>query len=178
MTRKAGSTPKIVKIKMPPPKPVATIHPLVTFCVEEWASVWPEMSPLWRNHYEEIALDRDKIQLAPHLEVYHAMASVGGVHVVVARSQGRIIGYHISFVRPHLHYRYSLTAHTDVFWIDPMFRKGMTGIKLFKEAEKTLKARGVQKIFTACKLGLDLGPIFERLGFKEIERHYSKWIGD
>jgi hypothetical protein len=41
-----------------------------------------------------------------------------------------------------------------------------------------LKQRGVKKIFTGTKLSLDMGPIFERLGWTEAERLFCKYIGD
>jgi hypothetical protein len=134
-----------------------------------------EIIPL---HYEEIARDRDVIKLDPDWEAYHQSERAGQLHMMVARCEGRMIGYHICFVRPHLHYRKSLSAITDIFYILPMHRAGRVGIELFKESEKVLKARGVQKIFLGCKIAMDLTPIFLRLGYNRIEYVFAKLIGD
>jgi GNAT superfamily N-acetyltransferase len=151
---------------------------MVTFAVEPWAQFQLEAEPLWARHWEEIALDKDAIKLKIDYRAYDQMDAMGMVHVVVARDAGQIIGYHLSFVRAHFHYADSLTAYTDVFWIAPECRKGRVGIALFQFVEKTLKARGVERMFSACKLHKDVGKLFERLGWKETERLFTKRIGD
>lgn len=151
---------------------------MITFMVEPWSKCAPEMSALWPLHYEEIAINRDVIQLDPDLAQYAELERTGALHVVVARERGEIVGYHISIVRPHLHYRRSLSAFTDVYFLRPSHREGMTGVRLIKAAEASLRARGVQKMFTGTKLHLDMGPIFERLGWTETERLYTKVISE
>lgn len=150
---------------------------MITFMVEGWSAVFPEMSALWAEHWEEVAINRDAIKLDPDLEQYADLERSGALHVVVAREAGEIVGYHISIVRPHLHYRKSLSAFTDVYFLRKSHRQGMTGVKLIKEAEASLAARGVQKMFTGTKLHLDMGPIFERLGWTPTEMLFTKMIG-
>lgn len=151
---------------------------MITFMVEPWSSVWPELQPHWNAHWEEVAVNKDKFGLDIDFEAYADYERRGCLHVVVARDAGKVIGYHLSIVRPHLHYKQTLNAFTDVYYIAPPYRKGSVGIKLFREVEKTLKARGVVKMFTGTKLSLDRGRIFEHLGWSETERLYTKWIGD
>ena len=150
--------------------------PPVTFMVEKWSDCCGQMSALWDEHWEEVALNRDVIKLDPDLDQYAELESRGALHVVVGRAASEIVGYHISIIRPHLHYRQSLSAFTDVYFIRQAHRKGMTGVRLLKEVEATLKARGVQKMFTGTKVSLDMGLIFERLGWTETERLYTKVI--
>lgn len=147
---------------------------MITLQVEAWSACFAEMSELWREHWEEVAINRDAIQLDPDLDQYATLESQGALHVVVARDRGQIVGYHISIVRPHLHYRNSLSAFTDVYFLRKSHRHGMTGVRLIKEAESTLAARGVQKMFTGTKKHLDMGPIFTRLGWTETETLYTK----
>jgi len=147
-----------------------------TFHVEAWSQFKRESAHLWPRHWEEIALDRDRIKLNIDYAQYDWLDAQGALHVVAARSDGSIIGYHLSIIRPHLHYADSLSAFTDVYFVAPEFRKGRTGLKLFQFVEKTLKARGVQKMFTGTKLHHDMGRLFERLGWRETERLYTKVI--
>ena len=149
----------------------------VTFMVEAWTACFAEMSALWNEHWEEVAINRDQIKLDPDLDQYRELERTGALHVVVARERGAIVGYHISIVRPHLHYRRSLSAFTDVYFLRKSHRHGMTGVRLIKAAEETLRARGVQKMFTGTKLTLDMGPIFQRLGWTPTETLYTKMIG-
>jgi len=151
---------------------------VIVFDVEPWSQVRPEMAHLWPAHYEEIATNRDKIKLDPDFESYANYEATGALHVVVARESGEIVGYHISIIRPHLHYKGSLSAFTDVYYLAPDQRRGLAGVKLFREVEKTLKARGVEKLFSGTKVSLNMGPIFERLGWTLTEHLYTKFIGD
>ena len=150
---------------------------MITYQVEPWSRVWPELQPHWDAHWQEVALNRDTIKLNIDWDAYAAYDASGALHVMVVRKDGAVIGYHLSIVRPHLHYKDSLNAFTDVYYIAPEHRKGTVGVKLFLEVEKSLKARGVEKMFTGTKLSLDRGRIFERLGWTETERLYTKFIG-
>lgn len=149
----------------------------VTFAVEGWFAVKDEMSHLWPDHWQEVAVNKEQIKLDPDLDTYAAFANAGMLHIVVARKEGEVIGYHFSIVRPHLHYRQSLSAFTDIYYIAPQYRTGRTPLRLFEYVEKTLKARGVQKMFTGTKLSLDAGPLFEHMGWTETERLFVKMIG-
>jgi GNAT superfamily N-acetyltransferase len=151
---------------------------VITYAVEQWPDVWREASALWQEHWEEIALNRDAIPLDPDIDALNAFHASGALHIVIARCDGAIIGYHASIVRPHIHYRRSLSAFTDLYFIRKEHRRGMVGVNLFREVERSLRARGVQKMFTGTKLSLDMGRIFERLGWTETERLYTKFIGD
>jgi N-acetylglutamate synthase-like GNAT family acetyltransferase len=90
---------------------------------------------------------------------------------------GALIGYHVAVISGHLHYRSTLHAVTDVYWIAPECRHGVTAVRLFQAVERELTKRGVRKLFTATKLHLDQGALFEHLGFRPIERMYSKLLG-
>jgi GNAT superfamily N-acetyltransferase len=149
-----------------------------TYQEEQWRDIVNEMKVLWPAHWEEIAINRDSIKLAPDYKSYETFADNGSLHIVTARAAGQIVGYHISIVRPHLHYVNDLHGFTDVYYIMPEHRQGWVGVKLFKTVERTLKARGVKKIFTGTKLHLDMGRLFERLGFHETERLYTKVLND
>jgi len=150
---------------------------MITFAVEDWFSVKDEMSHLWPDHWQEVAVNKDAIQLDPDFDTYATFANSGMLHIVVARKEGEIVGYHFSVVRPHLHYRRSLSAFTDIYYIAPAHRTGRTPLRLFQFVEQTLKSRGVQKMFTGTKLSLDAGPLFEHMGWTETERLFVKMIG-
>jgi hypothetical protein len=151
---------------------------MITYAVEPWSSVQAEMAPLWVKHYEEVALNRDKMPLDPDFANYDAMEQLGMLHIVVARKEGQIVGYHFTLVRPHLHYVSTLCGMTDIYWIAPENRTGRTPLRLFQFVESTLKARGVKKLFTGTKKSLDAGPLFEFMGWHPAETLYTKYIGD
>ena len=123
-------------------------------------------------------MNKDRIKLSPDYGLYEHMQREGQLHIVTVRKDGEIIGYHISIVKPHLHYKESLSGFTDVFFVHPEHRRGRVGLRMFEEVEKTLKARGVEKLFGATKLHLDIGKLYERLGWVETERLFTKFIGE
>lgn len=151
---------------------------MITYAVEAWSAVQEEMAPLWVKHWEEVALNRDKMPLVPDFANYDTMEQLGMLHIVVARKEGQIVGYHFTIVRPHLHYSTTLCGQTDIYYIAPEHRTGRTPLRLFQFVEKTLKARGVKKLFTGTKLSLNAGPLFEFMGWHPTETLYTKYIGD
>lgn len=93
-----------------------------------------------------------------------------------------MVGYVFVFVFPHLHYASTLWAQTDIFWLDPVYRQGWAGIKIFRVLEKSLKEAGVKVIGVNTKLHFEagrgtIGKVFSRLGYKPVEMVYSKFIG-
>lgn len=149
---------------------------MITYAVEPWQQFKRESAYLWPKHWEEVAINRDKIKLDVDYEQYDALDACGALHVVAARSAGKIVGYFLALIRPHLHYATSLSAFTDVYYIDPEYRKGRTGYDLFKFAEQSLRQRGVEKIFTGTKKHLDVSTLFRRLGYVETETLFTKYI--
>lgn len=150
----------------------------VQFAIETIDQVLDDMAWLWDIHWQEIALDRAKVPLNPDVDTFRALEDAGLLLIVTARDGEKMVGYHVSIVRPHLHYKQSLTAYADMYFIHPDYRQGMTGVRLFKYLEERLRERGVERIYQGTKVHKDMGRLFERLDYKETERLYVKWIGD
>lgn len=151
-------------------------YDLITLQTEPYEQCRAEIDAHLLAHWLEIALDRDAVPLDKDDASYQQLANDGALHIVTVRRDGLLVGYIAGLVKPHLHYKSTLHAFTDVFWLHPDCRKGMTGVKLFREYERTLKARGVVKAFIASKVFLDMSPIFERLGWRRTEVVYSKLL--
>lgn len=148
----------------------------ITFAIEPWSSFKVEAAPLWERHWEEVAINRDTIKLKVDYQQYDAQDAAGALVVIVARSEGDIVGYWLGFVRPHFHYADSLTAYTDIYFIAPEYRNTGTGRALFGYVELVLAKRGVQKVFTATKVHLDHSALFEALGYTRTEYVYTKLL--
>ena len=166
-----------------------TVAPTSTiiYAVEPFDTAFEEAQELLQEHWEEIAINKDKIKLAIDKERYKDLADRGVLHIVTVRDAniqksawdpGRLVGYHVGLIVPHLHYKNDLHGMTDIFFVHPDYRKGRIGIELFKFVEKAMKERGVVKLMTAVKMHKDIGLIFERLGWTEAEREFCKYIGE
>jgi|SRR5208283_833455 len=149
----------------------------VIFAVESGRSIMPEIDTLTKLHWEEIALDKDKIELAPDFEKYAILEDKGVLHVITARDGGKLVGYHISFIQPHLHYRNDLMCFTDIYFIHPDYRDGLVGLQLFRFIESEMKKLGVCKLIAGCKDHRNLATLFKRLGWTLTDHMYAKYIG-
>ncbi len=154
----------------------------LTYQWERFASIARELPPLFKRHWREIALNQDKVHLDPDWDRYFAYDLAGILHCLTVRSNGLLVGYVFVLVFPHLHYASTLWAQTDIFWLDPAYRQGLTGYRMLKEMEWYLKAGGVKVIYANAKLHFEagrgtIGPLLKRLGFEPVEMIYSKFIG-
>jgi len=150
---------------------------MIEYKEETFDQVIDEIKPLLEDHWEEIALNKEVIKLNPNYEMYEKLCHAGVMRIVTARDDGKLIGYCICIIAYNLHYKDSLTATNDIFFISKDYRKGSTGVKLFIKNEEILKSYGVQRLIMNTKVHQDVGAIFERLGYKQTERVFGKLIG-
>lgn len=151
---------------------------MLTAQVEPFRPFLLEVQDLLPLHWEELALNKDKVPLDPQYDVYAARDAAGQVMVVTLRDAGRLVGYFIGFVAPGLHYQTCLTLTMDIFWTHPDIRGGFGGVRLFRAVEKEAKRRGVHRMFYGSKLHKDASRLFEFLKMEPVETYYTKWIGD
>jgi len=150
----------------------------LSLAVEQFSQVIEEAKPLLYRHWEEIALDRDRVPLEPDWARYASLEAMGALSVVTMRERGRLVGYSCMIVQPGLHYRSCLEARMDIFWLAPEVRGRMGGVRLFRAVEKELQRRGVKRIYAGSKLHKDVSVLFQKLGYMPVERWFSKWIGN
>lgn len=150
---------------------------MITFHVEEFMPQVEELKKLLPEHYEELALNKDKVPLAPQWNVYAQREAAGQLLYVTAREAGALVGYFIGFIAPGLHYETCLTCTLDIFYVRKDKRTGTAGIRLFRAVETELKKRGVQRWFMGSKIHADASALFKRIGAAPVETYYSKWLG-
>jgi GNAT superfamily N-acetyltransferase len=151
---------------------------MITAQVEPYMDCLPELMACYDQHWEELALNKDKVPLAPQYDVYEARDDAGQLLLVTLRDTGRLVGYFIGFIAPGLHYKTCLTLTMDIFWTHPDVRGGFAGVKLFRAVEKDARRRGVHRMFYGSKMHKDASRLFEFLKMEPVEMYYTKWIGD
>lgn len=144
--------------------------------VENFSSWIEEAKPLLIRHWEELALDKDRVPLNPQWERYAELEAAGALSTVTMRRNGALVGYSIMFVTPGLHYRDCLEARMDIFWISPEVRGRFGGVRLFKAVEAELKRRGVKRVYCGSKLHKDVSRLFWLMGYHAIEQWFCKWL--
>jgi GNAT superfamily N-acetyltransferase len=149
----------------------------VSFQVESLSDLLGgEIEPLWQRHWEELALDREVVPLDPDYQRYRELDAQGALSTVTMRQNGRLVGYSIMLVAAGLHYKSTLEAQMDIFWIMPEARGRFGGVRLFKAVERELRRRGVKRIYAGSKLHNDSSRLFVALGYTPIEAWFSKML--
>lgn len=137
----------------------------------------PEFPPLFCAHYDEIALDKDRMELSPAWKQYVNLEYSGVLHILTVRDSGKLVGYHFNLVYPHLHYSAVLCSFSDMFYLAKPYRKGGWGyIKFFAANEEMLRSMGVKKLFVMTKLHKSMLAVMKRLKYVPIEYIFSKWL--
>lgn len=139
-----------------------------------------ELPPLFYRHWMEVATDKDRIALDPDWQKYCEIDGAGLLVCHTLRVEGELAGYFISVVVPALHYKRSLQAFQDIYYILPEYRQGWLAYRFFRWTDRELKNRGVQRRSVMRKLHLDprLDRLWLRLGYRPIEMWYSKILED
>lgn len=151
---------------------------MITAHVESLEENLSYLKPLLPIHYQELALNQDKVPLSPQFDKYIAAEKRGELIFVALREAGEIVGYFIGFIAPGLHYSTCLTCQMDIFYVLPEHRGSAAGYQLFKFVEQQLKSRGVQRMFVGSKMHKDASWLFEKLGYTPVETYYSAWLGE
>ena len=141
--------------------------------------LYEEVKPLLKEHWEEVADDKDNIKLDPNKDYYFLMEESKSLHCLVCRDiKGKIKGYVVTFIINHPHYKNNKFASIDILYLHPKNRKGMLGIKLIKKHEEMMKELNVDIIAYHFKPKKDFSNILERLGHSFFEISYRKYIGE
>lgn len=146
----------------------------LSFQVERFADIMAELPPLFYEHWQEVAVDRDRITLEPDFAKYVQMEQAGILAVQTVRADGELVGYFFTAILPLLHYKSWMAGVTDIYFIRPLYRG--QGWRFFRFVIQDLKSRGVQKHFTMAKLHMDprIGLLWQRMGYKPVETWFSK----
>lgn len=148
----------------------------LTFAVEPWSAMIDEAKPMLQRHWEELALDKDQIALAPDWIRYQNLEASGALSVVTVRENGTLVGYSWMIIQRGLHYSGTLEAYMDIYWIAPEVRGRYGGIRLFRAVENELRRRGVKRVHVGSKLHRDSSRLFKALNYQPIEIWFSKLL--
>jgi len=135
-----------------------------------------ELQYLIELHYAELTLHKEVVKLDPDWDKYKHLAKLGMIAFITARDDGKLIGYSLFFVSPHIHYKNNIMANNDVIFLHPAYRQGRTGIKLLYKCEEVLQAMNVDKIIWHIKFAKDFRNILYRMGYEDEDALVGKII--
>lgn len=148
------------------------------FAKEKIDGLQQELLPLLQDHWEQIALNKDKIKLNPAWDEYIKLNNAGLIHFYTVREDQNLVGYFCVLATRSLHYKDHLFATCDIIYIRKDKRAGATGYKLIQYAERDLQNLGVSLIGINTKVHAPFDALLERMEYNLTERLYTKYIGD
>ena len=147
----------------------------LTFQMEPWSGVEEDFKLLWPGQWKELALDQAEVPYDPDWSRYAKLDSDGLLKIVTARDGRKLVGWHVGMVGTHPHYKTTIFAMQDMYYVVPEYRRMPTiGMRLFLEMEDAMKRLGVKEIVGNTKLHLDRSAFFERLGYVKTAICYRK----
>lgn len=145
-----------------------------TYQIESFEENKADFEPFVMQHWNELGLTKEEVPIDFDWERFFEQERIGRLHTVTVRKDGNLVGYHISFLGSHPHYRSTLHAMVDLYYLLPELRAGRVGLKLFKFAEEKLKELKVVKIYTGCKVKFDHSRLFKYLGYELSDYQFIK----
>lgn len=150
---------------------------MVQITSEKWATIDQDIEAVAAYHWDDLALDKLLFVRDLDHEKYFQMDQLGMLHIVTARDDGKLVGYIICFVMPHIHYKSSgLVALADMYFILKEYRQGGLGVRMFRYMEAGLKFRGVIRAHMSCKLHENHTKLFEGMGWTLTDLTFSKLL--
>jgi len=148
---------------------------MIEYKDDSWLENLDELKEIIKDHYEELSVTK-AYPLDPDWDAYKQILDAGRLKFVTCKKDGKLIGYIIYFVMPHLHYKTCLTAFEDIYFLKKEYRKGRVGIRLFQYAEKMLKEQGINRIIYNTKVHSDNTSLFEYLGYSFMDKVFTKLL--
>lgn len=145
---------------------------------EKLADILPEIAPLLRLQWQEVDWFKGQLPLDPNWERCLQYEQAGVLHILTMRREGFLAGYVFTYLLESVFFS-KPWATVQGFWVDPVYRAGWAGVKLFKENERGLRERGAVAISVEVLLKIardrgTLGKLFERLGYRQLGSLYAK----
>jgi GNAT superfamily N-acetyltransferase len=124
-----------------------------------------------RAHWEELSAHKDEMPLDVDYQRLVNYNDQGIYRVWTARDGDTLVGYIAFYVFVPPHHRKSLIAVDDGYYLDPSYRRGWAGVRMWREALDALAQLAVIGVIGHHKLHFQrqrggIGAIFRRLGFE------------
>lgn len=150
------------------------LSPRLTIAEEPIAEIIEsELWPLLVQHREELTTNKALMELAPDVARYRDAENAGALLALIAREDGRIVGYSGNFVLPHIHYMRLRMCANDVLFVDQAHRASL-GLRLIHATEQAARARGAQLMAWHAKPGTPLENILRRRGCRVQDIVFTK----
>jgi GNAT superfamily N-acetyltransferase len=146
----------------------------VSFAECAFSSLRGEAEPMFEAHWREASNDLS-IPVDVAWDSYQRLELFGMMACVVARDGERLVGYAVYILHPSLHYRGLVVGDADVFYLDPAYRRGWVGVRLFQCCEDVLRRRGAAVMQTRVKEHVMGGRVASIMRYLRCRKTESAW---
>lgn len=136
---------------------------------------WPAVQPLLPAHYAELAKFKDIAPLEPAYSDYQSASACDSLLVLLAWDGPTLVGYAVTFRTQSAHYAGLRVAKNDVIYVQPEYRKGLTGYRLIKLTRERAKARwDTQLLIWHTKPDTPMDTLMPRLGCEKLDHLWAE----
>jgi hypothetical protein len=154
------------------PTIVGSISTAPIFAAEDLEAAYVEAEQLIKDHWDEIAKNKELLYLNPDLEIYKKVPHL----LLTARYLGNLVGYFLWIFHRLPHYQHVLAAEEDLHYLTPEHRKGMAGYLFMKYACSQAQGHGANLLVMREKIGHEHPAVMKRLGFLPTDIIYTKAV--
>ena len=129
---------------------------------------------LFEEHYEEIARNKELMQLDVNWPLYEELNNKQALFVYLAMQDNVCIGYSLNLITYHLHYAELKYTQNDVLFIKKEFRGGRLGLQLIKVTENHARSIGCKMMLWHGKENTALSKLLPKLKYGVQEIMFSK----
>lgn len=152
-----------------------------TLAWEKWETFGHDALAIAKDHFSEVEGElAQRRPYNPNSAGMLALSQAGILHCLSARVAGKLVGYFTWNVIPDLESQSLLIGMQGAWYIDPAYRHGSLGVRMFDESIAHLRRLGVCNAFLhhrTCGAGRGIGRFFRRRGGQLCQMTYSLWIG-
>jgi hypothetical protein len=154
--------------KLARPTPSATVARELTMQEEAFPAISGELPPLFAR--VEVA----KFETNPDWTQLLRMSVSGNLRVLTVRDRKALVGIAINVVGRHLMNKHLLQGVTSMIWLDPVYRRGWTGVTFVKANRDMLIKAGAKRLCVSHALkNQRLAAIYRRAGYRLDEYSYA-----
>ena len=149
----------------------------ITYQQEPLFKVEPDITELAYLDWEEMYHDKGSYPFDPDWDLYYLLEESGSLLIFTARDSGKLIGYFSVMIGPSLHSKGKLVVSNDIIYLHKDYRKGLTGVKLFKFTEACLAESGYKQLQVTTSEKNNIDSLLKRLDYEKIETKFEKRLG-
>lgn len=162
-----------------PQKVSGRAPPEITYGWELFSASARDIARMMLDQNQEVGHHQDATPFDPDYQQYLNLELVGILRTLVVRRRGRVVGFALCTLGPHMDHITTRWGLIMKLHLDPAERRGMRGQRMMRMCEKMFRAEGV-KIITGAERprrnsrGRTTASLFIFNGYDPIETVYVK----